>query len=108
MADVTSEVFYDFDIIVRKTGPGLYSVSMVAETGKKAAEEPFQGFESLADVSKALRKAKSADPGESPAMYGKLKAFGEKLFANMLSGNIGREVSRLNSVGGAVALGNAL
>ncbi len=104
MADATSEVFYDFDIVVRKTGPGLYSVSMVAETGKKVAEEPFQSFESLANVSRALKKAKSSDPRESPAMYGKLKDFGEKLFLNLLSGSIGREVSRINSVGGAVAL----
>jgi len=97
-------VFYDFDLIIRNMGPGLYSVSMVAETGKKVAEQNFQGFEGLADISKALKKAKSSDPQESPAMYAKLKAFGEKLFNGLFTGNIGREVSRLNSVGGAVAL----
>jgi tetratricopeptide (TPR) repeat protein len=104
LAQESSEIFYDFDIVIRSSSMGLYTVSMVNETGKKVGEEVFQHFDSLRDVPKALEKAKSTDPKDVPSMYDKLKTLGEKLYKALLSGKMGREVRRLSEVGGSVAL----
>ncbi len=104
MEQASSEVFYDFDLTVRASSLGLYTVSMVAETGKKVAEEVFQHFDDLRDVPRALAKAKSSDPEVVPTMYDKLKDLGRKLHKSLFSGKIGREVRRLMEIGGSVAL----
>ena len=104
MGQETSEVFYDFDLLIRSSSMNLFSVSLVAENGKKVAEGVFQHFESLKDMPAALGKARTSDPADVPNMYDKLKDFGERLYEALIAGKIGREVGRLKDVGGQVAL----
>lgn len=104
MAEDSSAVFYDLDMIIRASSTGLYSASLVAETGKKLGEEVFQHFDALRDVPRALARAKSSDPSEVPSMLDKLRELGQKLHEVLLSGKVGREIRRLVDIGGQVAL----
>lgn len=99
-----ARVFYDFDLIIRASSVGYYSVTMLNEAGKNVGEQVFQHFDNLRNVPVALKKATSTDPKDTPSMYGKLKDFGEKLYKGILADKIGRELRRLIDVGGIVAL----
>ena len=98
MAQESSEIFYDFDLIIRKSGSGSYIVSMVADTGVKRAEETFQHFDSLTKVPKALAKVDTSDPRDVPSMYEKLKNFGQKLYEAAALDGAGRQKGLLHGV----------